>query len=75
MLQIDRCIISACDIRQAAEAGEIDSFDSALSGLPWSGKNYFFQGQGILHQVREILNSSLKSVKSRGILFSGCHKL
>ena len=35
----------------------------------------FFQGQGILHQVREILNSLLKSVKSQGILFSGCHKL
>ena len=33
------------------------------------------KSQGNLHQVREILNSSLKSVKSQGILFSGCHKL
>ena len=33
------------------------------------------KSQGILHQVREILNSSLKSVKSQGILFSVCHKL
>ena len=43
------------------------------------GKNLFFsrsgKSQGILHQVREILNSSLKSVKSQGILFSGYHKL
>ena len=39
------------------------------TGLPQSGKTFFFHGQGTvrqfnLHQVREILNSTFKSVKS-----------
>ena len=34
------------------------------TGLPRSGK-----GQGILYQVREILNSTSKTVKSQGIVF------
>ena len=42
------------------------------SGCPRSGKksrkNIFFQGQGILKLIREILKLSIKSGKCQGIL-------
>ena len=45
-------------------------------GQEKSWKNdFFFQGHRILYQVREILTSSSKSVKSLGISFLPIHKV
>ena len=58
--------------RHAVKKTDVWQIEVLDQGCHSQGKTEKFQGQG---KVRENLSSCQKSVKSQGILFSGCHKV